>query len=112
MNDVIRERLLNAERAAGMREGASVDDAYSLICRTVRYALADAREWEIDNDAATFDGGCRQHAHEHRQDLLDRRRERLDAEWGEYGLHLHNYGLYPSVVDADGVERVALTYYE
>lgn len=73
----------------------NVDKAASLLNRIIRYAMADARHWELDNDER-FSG---KKWFVHQGDLLDARRDKLNHELAEFGAILDNAGLYPSVVD-------------
>lgn len=91
-------RFRSAEKLAAMGDGDK-DKAMSLILRTIRYALADAREWERENTSERY---CNSETAAHRTELLEKRRARLVSEWNAYGLTLVNYGLYPTVTDHKG----------
>lgn len=88
-------RNRNAHKLAKMGDG-NEEKAMSLILRTIRYALADAHEWERENDNEKY---CNSRAHEHKTELLDKRRANLEREWNEYGLTMVNYGPYPTIND-------------
>lgn len=92
------ERFRSAKKLATMGDGDE-DKALDLILRTIRYALADAREWEREN---TSDRYCNSKTAAHRTELLEKRRARLQSEWNAYGLMLVWYGLYPTVTDHEG----------
>ena len=74
-----------------------------------RYALADAREWEAENSSERY---CNSACHKHREALLDARRERLQDRLSRYGLRMENYGLYPTIVNYDGVNQYMLHYFD
>lgn len=88
-------RNRNAHKLAKMGDG-NEEKAMSLILRTIRYALADAHEFERENNNEKY---CNSRSHEHKAELLDRRRANLEREWNEYGLTMVNYGLYPTIND-------------
>lgn len=73
--------------------------ALKLLDSVQRYALADAREWEMENSSERY---CNSAAHKAREKQLDARRKRLQDALRRYGLRLVNYGLYPSIVDGAG----------
>lgn len=86
------------------------DTAAKLLDSIQRYALADAREWERENNSESY---CNSRYHKARQKTLDRRRERLEKQLAKYGCKLVNYGLYPTVIDAEtGVDLYALHYFD
>ena len=102
-------RNRNAHKLAKMGDG-NEEKAMSLILRTIRYALADAHEWERENTSERY---CNSSAHEHKAELLDRRRANLEREWNKYGLTMVNYGLYPTITDAKGGSDVIyLAYFD
>ena len=106
---VWESRIRNANKLAQMGDG-DYDKAMSLILRTIRYALADAREWELEN---TDEAYCNSARAAHRTYLLEKRRERLNSEWAEYGLTLVNYGLYPTVTThKGGSDVISLCYFD
>lgn len=72
--------------------------AAKLLDSIQRYVLADAREWEAENSSERY---CNSSAHKYREEMLDRRRKRLEKALVPYRCRLVNYGLYPSIVDAD-----------
>lgn len=74
----------------------SKEAAAKLLDSIQRYALADAREWEAENNSERY---CNSQYHKDREAMLDRRRERLQKALAPYGCKLENYGLYPSFVD-------------
>lgn len=112
---VYYNRRRSAVELASMKHENPTDDdiaaAYSLLERVIRYALADAREFEIDNDGETYRNAYRQAQHEHREKLLSARRERLQEELDTYGVRMKNYGLYPSIVDHTGRDYYMLHYF-
>jgi hypothetical protein len=85
------------------------DRALSLLDRIQRYAIADAREWEAENSSERY---CNSKTHAHKEELLDARRARLQEELKPYGLHLVNYGLYPTVVDKNDHNQYMLHYFD
>lgn len=110
MNKVIRARYAAAEVLAA-RGDCDVEKAYSLIRRIVRYALADARQWERDNTEELYNE--RQSIRAER--LLNARRANLDHELStNYGVRLVNYGLYPRIVECghEGREVCTIAYYD
>ena len=103
-------RYLNAHKLADMGDG-DFDKALDLINRTIRFAIADAREWERDNDSEYLRYHAERHAHQ--EELLAKRRERLQEEWGKYGLTMVWYGLYPTITTAKGQgEVIYLAYFD
>lgn len=82
--------------------------AAKLLDSVQRYALADAREWEAENSSERY---CNSRVHKHREGMLDRRRERLEKALAPYRCRLINYGLYPSIVDADTKENLHFLHY-
>lgn len=99
--------------AARISNPPTVDDvaaAAKLLDSIQRYALADAREWEAENSSERY---CNSRAHKDREAALDRRRERLQKRLDPYGCKLINYGLYPTVTDANtGADLTALHYFD
>jgi hypothetical protein len=89
-----------ASRHADGATAETVAEAASLLDAINRYAIADAREWELDNGGKLSPWA--QEAHERREAALDKRREKLQERLKPFAALLDNYGLYPSVVDADG----------
>ena len=82
--------------------------AAKLLDSVQRYALADAREWEAENSSERY---CNSRAHKYREEMLDRRRERLEKALSPYRCRLVNYGLYPSIVDVDTKETLNFLHY-
>ena len=83
--------------------------ALALLDSVQRYALADAREWELENSSERY---CNSAYHKQREKQLDARRERLKKRLERYGLQLVNYGLYPSIVDNNGNNKYFLHYFD
>lgn len=90
---------------------AVTEDAYdaaaSLLDSVQRYALADARAWELDNDSCY---SCHTWLVQ-RQKSLDKRREKLAKRLAEYGIKIVNYGLYPSLIDQKTGETLHYLHY-
>lgn len=84
------------------------DAAAKLLDSIQRYALADAREWEQENSSERY---CNSALHKYREEMLDRRRERLEKQLAKYGCRLVNNGLYPSVIDGETGENLYLLHY-
>lgn len=82
--------------------------AAKLLDSIQRYALADAREWERENSSERY---CNSRYHKDREAMLDRRRVRLEKALAPYRCRLCNYGLYPSIVDADTRETLSFLHY-
>ena len=82
--------------------------AAKLLDSVQRYALADAREWERENSSERY---CNSRYHKEREEMLNRRRERLEKALVPYRCRLVNYGLYPSVVDVDTNETLNFLHY-
>lgn len=102
-------RYRNAHKLAEMGDG-NEDKALDLILRTIRYALADAREWERQNNDERYYNSARA---AHKNELLRKRRAGLEAEWNAYGLTLVNYGLYPTVTShKGGSDVIELAYFD
>lgn len=75
------------DMAARKDERPTVDDvhkAYGLLGRCIRYALADMRMDETETEH-----NCNSPYRLHRQELLEKRHERLQSELDEYGCVLH-----------------------
>lgn len=110
MNPVMQSRIANAEKLAARGNG-DYNQAYRLICRIARYAIADARQWERDNTAELYNE--QQSVDAERR--LNARRARLDYELStKYGLRMVNYGLYPTVVECgneNAGEVICIAYY-
>lgn len=86
------------------------DAAAKLLDSIQRYSLADAREWERENNSERYQASD---LHKERQKALDRRRERLQKQLAKYGCKLVNYGLYPTVVDDEtGADLYLLHYFD
>ena len=83
--------------------------ALALLDSVQRYALADAAEWERENSSERY---CNSAYHKEREKQLDARRARLKKRLERYGLQLVNYGLYPSIVDANGNNKYLLHYFD
>ena len=82
--------------------------AAKLLDSIQRYALADAREWEMENSSERY---CNSQTHKDRQSMLDRRREKLQRALFPYRCKLVNYGLYPSIVDTKTKETLSFLHY-
>lgn len=76
--------------------------AYSLLGRCIRYGLADARHWERENSSERYalSAECAR-----QNELLDARREKLNAELAAYGVELCNFGLYPTLIGKGTARR-------
>ena len=81
--------------------------AHKLLDSVQRYALADARAWELDNDEACSGKSWLVE----RQKRLDARRENLQKRLAPYGVHLENYGLYPTIVENDTKNSLYYLHY-
>lgn len=68
--------------------------AENLLSRCIRYALADARQWERDNDRSRYN----ERQSERAAELLGNRRRKLNAELAAYGVEMCNFGLYPTLI--------------
>lgn len=101
-------RRRNARKLAEMGDGDE-DKALDLILRTIRYALADVREFERNTSEAYYKSA----RSSHKAKLLERRRARLESEWAAYELILVNYGLYPTVTThKGGGDVIDLDYFD
>ena len=106
---VWESRYLSALKLAKMGD-VDFDKALDIILRTISYALADAREWERDNNDEMY---CNSAADAHKTDLLDKRRAKLEEEWNAYGLTMVNYGIYTTITDREGGSDVIhLAYFD
>lgn len=85
------------------------DAALKLLDSIQRYALADAREWEMENSSERY---CNSAYHKQREAMLDKRRAKLQARLDRYGLRLENYGLYPQIENADRCNMYMLHYFD
>lgn len=86
----------------------SKNAAAKLLDSVQRYAMADARECERENSSERY---CNSRYHKDREAMLDRRRSRLEKALAAYHCHLVNYGLYPSIVDAETGETLHFLHY-
>ena len=81
-------RLRAAWDVAALKDDSPSDDdvwkAYDLLCRCIRYALADQRMDETESEH-NWNSPHRRH----QQELLENRRERLQMELDEYGCVLY-----------------------
>lgn len=107
-------RYCSAWDLASMIDGENVTEteynaALKLLDSIQRYALADAAEWERENSSERY---CNSAYHKQREKQLDERRERLQKRLARYGLQLVNYGLYPSIVDANRNTKHFLHYFD
>jgi hypothetical protein len=107
-------RYCSAWDLASIIDGKNVTEteytaALKLLDSIQRYALADAREWEMENSSERY---CNSAYHKEREKQLDARRARLNNRLKRYGLRLVNYGLYPSIVDRDGSTKHFLHYFD
>lgn len=84
-----------------------VDAAAALLNSIQRYAIADAREWERDNDARYYD----KPEHKAQEKRLNARRVKLEKRLAAYGCKLRNYGLYPEVIDSKTGDRLSFLHY-
>lgn len=75
------------------------ENALSLLNSIQRYALADAHEWEMENNSERY---CNSAYHKQREKQLNARRDKLQAKLKRYNLKLVNYGLYPTITSLDG----------
>lgn len=85
------------------------NEALKLLDSIQRYALADAAEWEHENNSEWY---CNSTYHKERQKQLDTRRKRLQDRLKRYELKIVNYGLYPSIVDNNGNNKYLLHYFD
>lgn len=85
------------------------EEAKKLLDSVQRYALADAAEWERENSSERY---CNSQCHQERVKQLDARRERLQKRLARYGLKMENYGLYPTIVNADRCNMYMLHYFD
>ena len=85
------------------------NNALKLLDSIQRYALADAAEWERENNSEWY---CNSTYHKEREKQLDGRRERLQARLKRYNLRLINFGLYPSIVDNNNRSLYLLHYFD
>lgn len=79
-----------------------------LLDKVQRYALADAREWEMENSSESY---CNSEYHKTRERQLDKRRERLQKLLAAYDVKMENYGLYPSLIDTKTGEHLHYLHY-
>lgn len=84
-------------------------EALKLLDSVQRYALADAAEWERENSSERY---CNSQYHKDRERQLDARRAKLQKRLERYGLKMENYGLYPTIVDANGNNKYMLHYFD
>lgn len=84
------------------------EKAASLLARVTRYACNAARQWERANTFEKYANSQRAKDDEKR---LDQRREKLQKELAPYGVKMVNYGLYPSIIDGNGVDLNALHFF-
>lgn len=84
------------------------EKAASLLARVTRYACNAARQWERANTFEKYANSQRAKDDEKR---LDQRREKLQKELEPYGAKMVNYGLYPSIIDSNGVDLNALHFF-
>lgn len=82
--------------------------AVKLLDSIQRYALADAREWESENNSEWY---CNSQYHKDREAMLDRRRAKLEKALEPYGCRLVNYGLYPTIIDGETRESLYYLHY-
>lgn len=85
------------------------DAAAKLLDSIQRYALADAAEWERENSSERY---CNSQYHKDRVKQLDARRERLQKRLARYGLKMENYGLYPTIINANRCNMYMLHYFD
>lgn len=97
-----------AERK-GTPTAEAVETATNLYNRLIRYALADAHQWEYENTSERYANSKQAESDRAR---LDKRRANLEKELTAYGLRLYNYGLYPSIIDSDGRHEIELIYFD
>lgn len=85
------------------------EEAKKLLDSVQRYALADAAEWERENSSERY---CNSQYHKDREKQLDARRERLQKRLSRYGLKMENYGLYPTIINANRCNMHMLHYFD
>ena len=112
--EVWHRRYVSAWDLASIVCGENVTEeeyaaALKLLDSIQRYALADAAEWERENSSERY---CNSAYHKERKKQLDARRDRLQKRLSRYELKLENYGLYPSIVDADRNTKCFLHYFD
>lgn len=95
-----------AERQ-GTPTAERVERATILYHKLIRYALADAHQWEYENTSERYANSKQVEIDRAR---LDKRRATLEKELSAYNLKLHNYGLYPSIIDGEGHQVITLYY--
>ena len=92
-----------------------VEQCAALLDKVQRYALADARHWEEEQDPRHYNAdGTPKAAFKHAGELLKARRERLNAALSELSggsLKLHNFGEYPSITNQEGTKVYCLLHY-
>ena len=84
------------------------DTALKLLDSVQRYALADAREWEMENNSERY---CNSAFHKQREKQLDARRARLQEKLKRYNLKMVNNGLYPTLYSLDGEKHYYFLHY-
>lgn len=105
-------RALNCYKLAerkGTPTAEAVERATALYNKLIRYALADAHQWEWENTSERYANSKQAESDRAR---LDKRRARLEKELSGYGLRLKNYGLYPSIIDSDDRHEIELVYFD
>lgn len=85
------------------------EEALALLNSVQRYALADAREWELENSSERY---CNSQYHKTKEKQLDARRAKLQKKLSRYGLKMINYGLYPTIVNESGSNQYMLHYFD
>ena len=85
------------------------NEAAKLLDSCQRYALADAAEWERENNSEWY---CNSEYHKTREAQLDARRNKLQGRLARYGLRMVNYGLYPTIVDSNNTDKYMLHYFD
>lgn len=83
--------------------------AAKLLDSCQRYAMADANEFERENSSERY---CNSKYHMDRIKQLSARRDRLQKQLARYGLEMINYGLYPTIVNADRRDMGMLHYFD
>jgi Fic family protein len=71
--------------------------AVTLLNAVNRYACADAHQWERAATSARYANSSQR---EEDEKALDERRAKLQKRLAEYGAHLENFGLYPTICDS------------
>lgn len=108
MKTIAEKRIEEAKKLAALNPALPEEHAFTVMNSLYRFVALRVRNVYEDNDERTYN--TRRH---HQEEARENRwLERLENWFGEYGLMIVFYGIYPTITDRKGGdEKIYLYYY-